>query len=352
MSDTDNLPVAGSENLSEFLMYQSDDGNVRIQLKMYDGSVWLTQRMIAELYQKSVSTINKHILDIFDEMELPPEKTIRSFRIVQSEGNRKVSRVVDFYNLDVIISVGYRARSDAGTRFRQWATKLLKEYMIKGFILDDERLKEGDGVGKDYFEELLWRIRDIRASERRFYQKITDIYATSIDYDAKAQITKEFYMEVQNKLHWAIHGHTAAEIVYSRSDSSKPNMGLNTWKAGPDGKIHKSDISIAKNYLSEEELKALNLIVTQYLDFAESQALQRKPMRMEDWIKKLDGFIQLNDREILRSKGKISAERARKKAETEFEIFERERRIREASEPISDFDMLVEKTQSFSEKRD
>ena len=247
---------------------------------------------------------------------------------------------------------GYRVRSHRGTQFRQWATKQLREYVVKGFVLDDERLKESGGIGRDYFDELLERIRDIRASERRFYQKITDIYATSVDYDPKHTITIGFFKTVQNKMHWAIQGHTAAETVFLRADANKTNMGLTTWKNGPKGKIQKTDVTVGKNYLTEEEISNLNLIVNQYLDFAEFQARQRRKMRMEDWIRKLDGFLELNDQSILRNAGKVSAEKAKQKALKEFEDYETQRRIREADEPTSDFDLMVEKVKSLPEGKD
>ncbi|MFA6363244.1 virulence RhuM family protein [Methanoregula sp.] len=340
----ENLPeVYDAERAaSEFIIYQTEGGETRVQVRLFERSVWLTQRLIADLYQKSVTTINEHIRNIYEDTELDPAATIRKFRIVQSEGGRKVERLVDFYNLDVILAVGYRVRSSRGTQFRQWATKSLREYVVKGFVLDDERLKEGTGLGEDYFDELLERIRDIRASERRFYQKITDIYATSIDYNPHHQITLDFFKTVQNKMHWAIHGHTAAELIAERANGNKPNMGLTTWKQAPKGRIHKTDVTVAKNYLTQEEISNLNLIVNQYLDFAEFQARQRKSMTMEDWIVKLDGFLKLNDREILQTAGRISAERAHQKAEAEFEQFEQRRRLRESSEPTSDFDHMVD----------
>jgi len=341
-------PVEGS---SEFLLYQTEGGETRVQVRLFEGTVWLAQRLISELYQKSVKTINEHIKNIYEEGELDPQATIRKFRIVQQEGDRQVERLVDFYNLDVILAVGYRVRSHRGTQFRQWATKHLREYVVKGFVLDDERLKESGGIGADYFDELLERIRDIRASERRFYQKITDIYATSVDYDPKHPMTLEFFKTVQNKMHWAIHGHTAAETIFLRADASKPHMGLTTWKHGPKGRIQKTDVAVAKNYLTKEEISNLNLIVNQYLDFAEFQARQRREMRMADWIKKLDGFLQLNDRSVLRNAGRVSAETAKQKAQKEFERYEAERRIREASEPTSDFDLMVDEVRYLSEGR-
>ncbi len=344
----ENLPEIfdADRAASEFLIYQTENGESRVQVRLFERSVWLTQRMIADLYQKSVKTINEHIRNIYEEKELDSSATIRKFQIVQMEGGRSVGRLVDFYNLDVILAVGYRVRSHRGTQFRQWATRQLNEYVTKGFVLDDDRLKAGKGTGEDYFDELLLRIRDIRASERRFYQKITDIYATSIDYDSHHQITLDFFAMVQNKLHWAIHGHTAAELIAERAQAEQQHMGLTTWKDGPKGRIHKTDVSVAKNYLSQDEILNLNLIVNQYLDFAEAQARQRKPMSMQDWVKKLDGFIRLNDRNVLSSAGTISADLAKKKAEDEFERYDEQRRLREATEPTSDFDRMVEEVKT------
>ena len=295
---------------SEFVLYQTEDGQTRVQVRVLDETVWLTQKQLAELFQKDVRTVNEHIQNVYDEEELDREPTIRKFRIVQTEGNRQVEREVEHYNLDVIISVGYRVRSHRGTQFRQWATKQLRELIVKGFVLDDERLKAGRNLGQDYFDELLERIRDIRASEQRFYQKICDIYSTSVDYDKQHPLTLEFFKTVQNKLHWAIHGHTAAEIIAERADGTKPNMGLTTWKNAPKGRIRKADTEIAKNYLTEDEISNLNLIVDQYLSFAELQARQRKPMTMADWKPKLDAFLTLNDRDILKNAGTVSSEAA------------------------------------------
>ncbi|MBM7717441.1 hypothetical protein JOC94_004469 [Bacillus thermophilus] len=274
-------------NESNFLMYQTENGDTKIQVRLEGETVWMTQKAMAELFQKGVPTINEHIKNIYAEGELTEEATIRKNRIVQVEGSREVEREVAFYNLEMIIAVGYRVRSHRGTQFRQWATERLNEYMVKGFTMDDERLKEMRNIGADYFDELLERIRDIRASERRFYQKITDIYATSIDYDPSTPIAREFFATVQNKLHFAIHGHTASELIMKRADASKPNMGLTSWKGD---KVRKQDVVVAKNYLSQEELSDLNRIVTMYLDYAESQAKKKKPMYMKDWAERLDAF--------------------------------------------------------------
>lgn len=348
----ENTPMpASSEGAGEFLFYQIEDGQTRLQVRLHEGTVWLTQKLLAELYQKDVRTINEHIQNILEEGELVPEATIRKFRIVQPEGSRQVSRLVDFYNLPMILAVGYRVRSLRGTQFRQWATAQLNEYLVKGFVMDDERLKAGATLGEDYFDELLERIRDIRASERRFYQKITDIYAQcSTDYDAKAEITQTFYATVQNKLHWAIHGHTAAELVFRRVDADKPNMGMTMWKNAPQGRIRKSDVGIAKNYLSEEELRELNRVVVMYLDYAEDQAQKRRPMTMADWVSKLDGFLEFNERNVLDHAGHITHDMAQDRAVSEFAKYESERRRIEANQPSSDFDRVVEATQKLAKQ--
>lgn len=325
---------------SEIILYTTPQGNVKIELRFEGETFWLTQKKLAELFDVDVRTISEHLKNIFESGELEREATIRKNRIVQTEGTREVSREVDFYNLDAIIAVGYRVNSYNATQFRIWATNTLKEFIIKGFVMDDERLKQGQNFGKDYFDELLERIRSIRASERRFYQKITDIYAqASIDYDAKAPITQTFYKTVQNKLHWAITGHTAAELISKRANAALPNMGLQTWKTAPAGKIMKSDVANAKNYLEEEELKALERIVTMYLDYAENQAARQIPMKMQDWISKLDAFLDFNEYEILQDAGKISAAVAKKLAEQEYEKFAP---IQDRNY-ISDFDKEVKK---------
>jgi hypothetical protein len=326
--------------MNEIIFYTTPQGNVNIEVFFEEETFWLTQKKIGELFGKDVRTVNEHLTNIFSEGELEPSSTIRKFRIVQQEGKRSVSREVDHYNLDAIIAVGYRANSYQATQFRIWATRTLKEYIIKGFVLDDQRLAQGKNFGKDYFDELLERIREIRASERRFYQKITDIYAQcSIDYDAKAQLTRSFYKTVQNKLHWAITKHTAAELIAGRADADKPNMGLTSWKNAPDGKVLKSDVSVAKNYLQEEEISQLNQIVSMYLDFAELQAQRQVPMRMENWVERLDAFLQFNEFEVLKDGGRINAELARDLAEAEYEKF----RVRQDREYISDFDKEVKK---------
>lgn len=285
---------------SEIILYTTPNGEVKLDIRFEDETFWLSQKKMAALFDVDVRTINEHLKNIFESEELEKESTIRKFRIVQTEGTRQVQRDIEFYNLDAIISVGYRVNSFSATQFRIWATKTLKEFIIKGFVLDDDRLKQAKNFGQDYFDELLERIRSIRASERRFYQKITDIYAeASIDYDPSAPMSRSFFKNVQNKLHWAITGKTAAEIIRLRADAKKENMGLTTWKKAPGGKIQKSDVSIAKNYLEEDEIKGLERIVTMYLDFAELQAERQKPMKMKDWITKLDAFLQFNEYEVL-----------------------------------------------------
>jgi hypothetical protein len=303
----------------QILIYE--DGGLDLQVRLDGQTVWLTQRLMADLYQVSVPTVNEHLANIYSEGELSSEATIRKFRIVQTEGNRQVARNLDHYSLDAILAVGMRVRSARGTAFRQWAIARLGELLVKGFTMDDERLKAGRTLGDDYFEELLARIRDIRSSERLFYQKVLDIYATSIDYDGTTEASQLFFKTVQNKMHWAAHGHTAAEIIAERADASQPNMGLTSWGNSPHGAIRKKDVSVAKNYLNGEELEALNRVVTAYLEFAELQALNKRPMHMSDWIAKLDDFLKLSDRDILTHAGKISAEVAKLRAEGEYAKF-------------------------------
>lgn len=325
---------------SEIILYTTPQGNVKVEIRFEEETFWLTQKKLAELFDVQVHTINYHLKEIFKSGELNENSTIRKIRIVQTEGAREVSREVDFYNLDAIIAVGYRVNSYNATQFRIWATNTLKEFIVKGFVMDDERLKQGQNFGKDYFDELLERIRSIRASERRFYQKITDLYAeASIDYDANAPMTQTFYKTVQNKLHWAITGHTAAELISTRANAALPNMGLQTWKSAPKGKIIKTDVSVAKNYLNEEELKALERIVSMYLDYAENQASRQIPMKMEDWISKLDAFLGFNEYHILTDAGKISAAVAKKLAEAEYAKFAP---IQDQNY-ISDFDKEIKK---------
>jgi len=324
----------------KILFYKTEDGNINLGALFSGETVWLTQAQMTELFQRDKSVISKHIKNVFVEGELENFSTVAKFATVQNEGNRKVTRELEYYNLDVIIAVGYRVKSIQGTQFRIWATKTLREFIIKGFVIDDERLKNGEHFGKDYFDELLERIREIRASERRFYQKIMDIYAEcSVDYDKNSPITKVFYATTQNKLHWAITGHTAAEIIKERAHSSKPNMGLTTWKKAPDGKILKLDVRVAKNYLTEKELKELNRIVNMYLDYAELQASRQIQMKMESWVEKLDAFLNFNEYKVLKDSGKISAEVAKKLAEGEYEKF----RVEQDKFYESDFDKTIKK---------
>lgn len=305
---------------SEILIFQTEDGQTNIEVRLEEETVWLSQIQMAELFQTTKQNISLHIKNVFGEGELEEISTVKNYLTVQTEGKREVQRQLKFYNLDVIISVGYRVKSHRGTQFRIWATQQLKEYLIKGFILNDEKLKE-NGHTNIYFDELLERIRDIRSSEKIFYAKIRDIYATAVDYDPTTEESRKFFKTVQNKMHWAIHGHTAAEIIHKRADAGKANMGLTTWKNSPKGQIRKYDVSIAKNYLTEEELTELNLIVEQYLAFAELQARKRIPMYMKDWKNKLNDFITLNDKEILKHSGQISAQMAKELSEAEFEKY-------------------------------
>ena len=314
---------------SRILIYQPEDGETRIDVRLEDETVWLTQKQLAELYGVSVPTINEHIQNIYKDRELESSATIRDFRMVRLEGRREVTRDVSHYNLDMILAVGYRVRSHRGVQFRRWATERLREYLVKGFTMDDERLKEGRNFGADYFDELLERIRDIRASEKRFYRKIQDIYALSVDYDPKSDQAQRFFQTAQNKLHWAIHGHTAAELIAERADATQPNMGLTSWKGA---KVRKSDVAIAKNYLNEDELRGLNRIVTMYLDYAEDQAQRHRPMTMRDWEEKLDAFLRFNERGVLGHAGAVSAELARDHAEAEYDKFNKGRVAREAEQ--------------------
>lgn len=327
------------EGFNEILLYTTPNGKVKVEIYLQNETIWLTQQKIAELFGVDRSVATKHLANIYTEGELSKEATCAKIAQVQTEGNREVNRLIEFYNLDAIISVGYRVNSTQATAFRIWATERLKEYIIKGFTMDDERLKNPNNIfGKDYFEEQLARIRDIRSSERRFYQKITDIYAQcSADYQADAEITKTFFATVQNKLHWAITGQTAAEIVHSRVDSNKKNMGLTNWKNAPAGKIRKTDVGVAKNYLNEKELDGLNRIVSMYLDFAEMQANRGVVMYMKDWITRLDAFLQFNEQAILKDAGKVSHEVALALAVTEFEKFSK----KQDALYESDFDQLT-----------
>lgn len=321
---------------SQFVIYQSEDGQIKLDVRFVDETVWLTQQQLAELFQTSRTNVVEHIQHIYEEGELEATATCREFRQVRTEGTREVARNMVFYNLDMTLSVGYRVKSAVATRFRIWVTQQLREYIVKGFLLNDERLKNPDQPF-DYFEELTRRIQDIRTSERRFYQKITDIYATSVDYDPTQAESISFFQTVQNKMHWAITGQTAAEIIHTRADKNQPNMGLTSWRGG---KVRKTDVSIAKNYLNADELAALNNLVEQYLVFAEGQAMRRVPMTMNDWIAKLHGFLTINDRDILTHAGKISHEVAKAFAESEYENFNKDQ-IAKADQLESDFDQAM-----------
>ncbi|MBE0502608.1 MAG: virulence RhuM family protein [Desulfuromonadales bacterium] len=306
---------------AEFLIFSRQAGENTIEVRVEDETVWLTQKLMAVLFEVDVRTVNEHLSNIYQSGEVLRDATIRKFRIVQKEGEREVSRTVDFYSLDAIISVGFRVNSARATQFRQWATGILRDFAIRGYVLDKERLKNGQFFSQEYFDALIAEIREIRASERKFYQKITDIYATAMDYRADSETTRTFFATVQNKLHFAIHGQTAAELIVKRADHKKERMGLTSWKNAPDGKIIKTDVVVAKNYLNEKELKSLDRFVTMYLDYAEDQAERNIPMTMADWASKLNAFLQFNEREILDNPGKVTQEIAKAFAESEFEKF-------------------------------
>lgn len=331
----------------QFLVYQAEDGKLKIDVRFEEESVWLTQQHMAELFQTTQQNISQHILRIYDEGELQVEATYKRFLLVRKEGNREVKRKLDYYNLDMIISVGYRVKSRVATRFRIWATQQLTEFIRKGFLLDDQRLKNPD-LPFDYFEELEQRIQDIRTSEKRFYRKITDIYALSVDYDPTLDISINFFKTVQNKMHWAITGQTAAEIIYTRANAQLPNMGLSSYRGA---KVRKADIVTAKNYLNENELDALNNLVEQYLIFAQGQAKRRIAMTMQDWIKKLDAFLSINDRDILNHAGKISHELAKQQAEAEYDKFHTQR-IQQSDEALNSLEQVIEQRRLVSEKED
>ncbi|WP_152004865.1 virulence RhuM family protein [Desulfoluna spongiiphila] len=337
MGDTKEPLIRNST--TEFLIITGQAGEQSIEARYEDETIWLSQKLMAQLFDVGVNTINYHLKEVFESGEIQPEATIRKFRIVQMEGSREVSRQVDFYNLDAIISVGYRVNSVRATQFRQWATQVLREFAIKGYVLDRKRMENGSFLGEDYFERLLEEIREIRLSERRFYQKITDIYVTSLDYNKDAPTTKAFFAKVQNKLHFAIHGHTAAELIMQRADSTKTNMGLTSWDKAPDGKIVKTDVAIAKNYLDKDEIESLGRIVNAYLDLAEDRAKRKIPMTMEDWAKRLDMFLEFTDREVLKDHGKVNAKLAKAHAESEFETY----RIIQDRFFESDFDKMIKK---------
>lgn len=330
---------------AEFLIFTGQSGEQSIEARYEDETIWLSQKLMGQLFDVGINTINYHLKEIFESGEISPEATVRKFRIVQTEGSRNVARQVEFYNLDAIISVGYRVNSVRATQFRQWATGVLKEFAIKGYVLDKKRLENGSFLGEDYFERLLEEIREIRLSERRFYQKITDIYATSVDYNKDAPTTKAFFAKVQNKLHYAVHGSTAAELIMNRADSTKEHMGLTTWEKAPDGKIIKSDVSTAKNYLTKDELQSLGRIVNAYLDLAEERARRKIPMTMEDWAKRLDMFLEFDDRAVLQDSGKITAQIAKEHAESEFEKY----RIIQDRLFESDFDKMLKRIEKKEE---
>ena len=329
---------------AEFLIFTAQAGEGSIEVRVEDETVWLTQKLMAELFGVDVRTVSEHLQNIFKNNELEEDSVIRKFRTTAADGKQYNTQ---FYNLDAIISVGYRVNSTRATQFRQWATGILREFAIKGFVLDRKRLENGSFLGEDYFERLLEEIREIRLSERRFYQKIADVYATSMDYRKDAELTQQFFAKVQNKLHYAIHGSTAAELVMARADADKEHMGLTSWEKAPDGKILKTDVVVAKNYLRQEELAALARIVTMYLDYAESMALRKMPMTMEDWATKLDAFLQFNEQDILDTSGKVAAEVAKAFALTEFEKY----RIVQDRLFISDFDKMLESLPTLDPKK-
>ncbi len=334
---------------NELIFYKTPDGEQRIEVVYEDENFWMSQGALAELFGVKIPAISKHLKNIFESGELVEALVVSILETTTQHGaieGKTQTQKVKFYNLDAIIAVGYRVNSYQATQFRIWATQTLKEFVIKGFVLDDERLKQGKSFGKDYFDELLERIREIRASERRFYQKITDIYALSTDYDSKAPITREFFATVQNKLHWAITGKTAAETIHELADSKKPHMGLATWKDGPKGKVLKSDVSVAKNYLNEAHVKELNRIISAYLDLAENRAERQITMNMEDWVVFLNNFLELSDYPILEDKGKVSALEAKLKAEAEFEQF----RKQQDREYVSDFDREIKRLEGGKEE--
>ena len=324
---------------AEYLTYVASVGDQQgsIEMRYEDENIWLTQKMMATLYDVDVRTINEHIKKIYSDSELEEDATIRNFRIVQTEGSRQVTRDTKHYNLQMIIAIGFKVNSERAVQFRKWVNQIAKDYTIKGWVMDDERLKRGTYLTEKYFDEQLERIREIRASERKFYQKITDLYATAIDYDKNAATTRRFYATVQNKMHYAVHGHTAAELIVERADHTKEHMGLTTWADAPDGKIKKSDVTVAKNYLSQDEMKQLNRMVTAYLDFAENMTLRHIPLTMQDWEMRLNSFIEMFDYGILQDAGKVSAEIAKLHAETEFEKY----RVIQDRLFMSDFDRYM-----------
>lgn len=341
-----NKELSIRSSAAEFLIFETQAKEDSIEVRYEDNTLWLTQKMMAQLFSVESNTITYHLQDLFRSKEITEDSTTRKFRVVQTEGNRQVTREILHYNLEAIISVGYRVNSIKATQFRRWATGILQQYAIKGYVLDKKRMENGSFLGEDYFEELLEEIREIRLSERRFYQKITDIYSTAMDYDKDSPITKEFFSKVQNKLHFAVSHQTAAEIVYDRADHTKQNMGLTTWKNAPNGKIIKSDVSVAKNYLSKEGIDDLEHIVSAFLDIAENRAKRKIPMTMEDWASRIDKFLLADDRDILENAGKISAEIAKEKAESEFEMY----RVIQDRTFKSDFDLFSEEIEKLEKK--
>lgn len=339
MSKKENKEITIRSSAAEYLTYVASVGDQQdsIEMRYEDENIWLTQKMMATLYDVSVAAINQHVKKIYEDSELEPDSTIKKYLIVQKEGTRQVSREVSHYNLQMIIAVGFKVNNERAVQFRKWANGIVKDYTIKGWVMDDERLKRGTYLTEKYFDEQLERIREIRASERKYYQKITDLYATAIDYDKNSAATKRFYATVQNKMHYAVHGHTAAELIVERADHTKEHMGLTTWSDAPDGKIKKSDVTVAKNYLSEEEMGQLNRMVSAYLDFAETMTLRHIPLTMQDWETRLNRFIEMFEYGILQDAGKVSAEIAKLHAETEFEKY----RIIQDRLFMSDFDRYM-----------
>ncbi len=337
MGEKSKHEISIRSSAAEYLTYTASVGESGVEMRYEDEDIWLTQKMMAALYDVNVRTISEHIKKVIADFELEEDSTIRKFRIVQTEGNRQVNRAVNHYNLQMIIAVGFKVNSERAVQFRKWVNQIAKDYTIKGWVMDDERLKQGTYLTDRYFEEQLERVREIRASERKFYQKITDLYATAIDYDKNAQATRRFYATVQNKMHFAVHGHTAAELIVERADSTKAHMGLTTWRDAPDGKITCSDTIVAKNYLSADELAQLNRMVTAYLDFAENMAIRKIPLTMQDWENRLNSFIEMFEYGLLKDAGKVSAEIARIHAKTEFEKY----RIIQDHSFVSDFDRYV-----------
>ena len=345
-----NKKITIRSSAAEYLTYVAavGDNPESIEMRYEDENIWLTQKLLSTLYEVNLATINEHIKNIYNDNELEENRTIRKFRIVQNEGNRQVSRDVNHYNLQMIIAIGFKVNNERAVQFRKWANQIVKDYTIKGWVMDDERLKNGGSIlTEKYFEEQLERIREIRMSERKFYQKITDIYATSLDYDKTAKSTIRFFTAVQNKLHYAVSGNTAAEIIYNRANHKKEHMGLTSWEGAPSSKIHKYDVVIAKNYLTEDELSKLERLVSAYLDLAEMQAMRHIPMTMADWEERLNGFLKVWDHEVLKDNGKISAEMAKLHAETEFEKY----RIVQDKIYISDFDELLLKSKDIKDEK-